>query len=293
MFRRDYLKKPEWLKVKIPSGHEFRAVFDLLKQYNLSTVCEEARCPNMHECWNKKCATIMILGKICTRACRFCSVKTGDPGGKIDPQEPGHVAQAIQKLGLRYVVITSVDRDDLNDYGSTHYAATISAIKEENPETRVEVLIPDFSSKEYLKKVTDVRPFVIGHNVETVERLTEYIRDRRCDYEKSLEVLRLIKKLDNSIYTKSGLMVGLGEEKQEIIQTLKDLNAVGVDVVTIGQYLQPTKKHHFVQKYYTPKEFDEFRDLGEDIGINHVLSGPLVRSSYHADKIALLCSAKA
>jgi len=285
MFRRDYLKKPEWLKIRIPSGHEFRAVFDLLKQYNLSTVCEEARCPNMHECWNKKCATIMILGKICTRACRFCSVKTGDPGGKFDPEEPSHVAQAIQKLGLKYVVITSVDRDDLKDYGSTHYAATISAIKEENPKTRIEVLIPDFSSKEYLKKVTDVRPFVIGQNVETVERLTEYIRDRRCSYEKSLEVLRQAKELNSSIYTKSGLMVGLGEEKQEIIQTIKDLNATGVDVVTIGQYLQPTKKHHFVQKYYTPEEFDEFRELGEDIGINHVLSGPLVRSSYHASEI--------
>ena len=285
MFRRDYLKKPEWLKIRIPSGHEFRAVFDLLKQYNLSTVCEEARCPNMHECWNKKCATIMILGKICTRACRFCSVKTGDPGGKFDPEEPSHVAQAIKKLGLRYVVITSVDRDDLKDYGSTRYAATISAIKEENPQTRVEALIPDFSSKEYLKTVTDVLPFVIGHNVETVERLTEYIRDRRCGYEKSLEVLRQVKELNSNIYTKSGLMLGLGEEKQEIIQTLKDLNATGVDVVTIGQYLQPTKKHHFVQKYYIPEEFDEFRKFGEDIGINHVLSGPLVRSSYHASEI--------
>jgi lipoic acid synthetase len=227
----------------------------------------------------------MILGKICTRACRFCSVKTGDPGGKFDPEEPGHVAQAIQKLGLKYVVITSVDRDDLDDFGSTHYAATISAIKKENPETKVEVLIPDFSSKEYLKKVTDVRPFVIGHNVETVERLTEYIRDRRCSYEKSLEVLRQVKELNSNIYTKSGLMLGLGEEKQEIIQTIKDLNTTGVDVVTIGQYLQPTKKHHFVQKYYTPEEFDEFRKLGEDIGINHVLSGPLVRSSYHASEI--------
>ena len=292
MFRRDYLRKPEWLKIRIPSGYDFRAVFDLLKQYNLSTVCEEARCPNMHECWNNKSATIMILGKICTRACRFCSVETGNPGGKIDPQEPGHVGAAIKKLGLKYVVITSVDRDDLEDYGSGHYAATISAIRKENPETKVEALIPDFSGKEHLRKVTDANPFVIGPNVETVERLTEYIRDRRCDYEKSLEVLRLIKKLDNSIYTKSGFMLGLGEDKEEIIQTLKDLNAVGVDIVTIGQYLQPTRKHHFVQKYYTPKEFDEVRDLGEEIGIKHVLSGPLVRSSYHADEIALLCSTK-
>lgn len=284
------MKKPEWLKVKIPSGHEFRAVFDLLKQYNLSTVCEEAHCPNMHECWNKKSATIMILGKICTRACRFCSVKTGDPGGKLDPEEPSHVAEVIKKLGLKYVVITSVDRDDLEDYGSTHYAATISAIKEENPETRVEALIPDFSGhRVHLQKVIDVRPFVLGHNVETVERLTKDIRDRRCGYEKSLEVLRLIKKLDNSIYTKSGLMVGLGEEKQEIIQTLKDLDAVDVDVVTIGQYLQPTKKNHFVQKYYTPEEFESFKKAGEEMGIKHVVSGPLVRSSYHASEIATPC----
>lgn len=285
MFRRDYLKKPEWLKVRIPSGYDFRAVFDLLKQYNLSTVCEEARCPNMHECWNNKSATIMILGKICTRACRFCSVETGNPGGKIDLQEPGHVGAAIKKLGLKYVVITSVDRDDLEDYGSGHYAATISAIRKENPESRVEALIPDFSGKEYLRKVADAYPFVIGHNVETVERLTEYIRDRRCGYKKSLKVLRQVKGLDRSIYTKSGFMLGLGEDKEEIIQTLKDLKVVGVDVVTIGQYLQPTRKHHFVQRYYTPEEFDEFRKLGEDIGIKHVLSGPLVRSSYHAGEI--------
>ncbi len=285
MFRRDHLRKPEWLKVRIPSGYDFRAVSDLLKQYNLSTVCQEARCPNMHECWNNKSATIMILGKICTRACRFCSVETGNPGGKIDLQEPGHVAAAVKKLGLKYVVITSVDRDDLEDYGSGHYAATISAIRKENPETRVEALIPDFSGKEYLRKVADAYPFVIGHNVETVERLTEYIRDRRCGYKKSLKVLRQVKELDRSIYTKSGFMLGLGEDKEEIIQTLKDLKVVGVDVVTIGQYLQPTRKHHFVQKYYTPEEFDEFRKLGEDIGIKHVLSGPLVRSSYHAGEI--------
>ncbi len=280
------MKKPEWLKVKIPSGHDFRGVFDLLKKYNLATVCEEARCPNMHECWNKKCATIMILGKVCTRACRFCSVETGDPEGKIDAQEPFHVARVIKKLGLKYVVITSVDRDDLDDFGSQHYATTISEIKKQNPKTRVEALIPDFAGQRvHLRKVIDAHPFVIGHNIETVKKLTRYIRDRRCSYERSLEVLRQVKEFSSNIHTKSGLMVGLGEARQDIIQALADLKATGVDIVTIGQYLQPTKKHHFVQKYYTPEEFAEFKDIGEEMGIGHVLSGPLVRSSYHASEI--------
>ena len=258
MFRRDYLKKPEWLKVKIPSGHDFRGVFDLLKKYNLATVCEEAHCPNMHECWNKKSATIMILGKVCTRACRFCSVETGNPKGKLDAQEPFNVAEVIKKLGLKYVVITSVDRDDLDDFGSQHYATTIFEIQKQNPKTRVEALIPDFAGQRvHLRKVIDAHPFVIGHNIETVKRLTRYIRDRRCSYERSLEVLEQVKGLSSSIYTKSGLMVGLGEARQDIIQALADLKTKGVDIVTIGQYLQPTKRHHFVQKYYTPEEFAE------------------------------------
>ncbi|KPK73004.1 hypothetical protein AMJ87_03215 [candidate division WOR_3 bacterium SM23_60] len=286
MFRRDYLKKPEWLKVKIPSGREFRDVLDLLEQYNLSTVCQEARCPNMHECWNKKSATIMILGKVCTRSCRFCAVKTGDPHCEIDPQEPDHVALVIGKLGLKYVVITSVDRDDLADKGSSHYAQTIACIREKNPDIKVEALIPDFSGEHtYIKKVVDARPYVIGHNVETVERLSSYIRDRRCRYETSLEVLRTVTHCDTTIFTKSGFMVGLGETKEDIIKTLTDLRDAGVDVVTIGQYLQPTRKHHFVQKYYTPQEFDELADIGKNMGIGHVLSGPLVRSSYHAEEI--------
>ncbi len=286
MFRRDYLKKPEWLKVKIPSGREFRDVLDLLEQYNLSTVCQEARCPNMHECWNKKSATIMILGKVCTRSCRFCAVKTGDPHREIDPQEPDHVALVIGKLGLKYVVITSVDRDDLADKGSSHYAQTIACIREKNPDIKVEALIPDFSGEHtYIKKVVDARPYVLGHNVETVERLSSYIRDRRCHYKTSLEVLRTVKHCDTTIFTKSGFMVGLGEAREDIIKTLTDLRDAGVDVVTIGQYLQPTRKHHFVQKYYTPQEFDELADIGKNMGIEHVLSGPLVRSSYHAGEI--------
>lgn len=286
MFRRDYLKKPDWLKVKIPSGTEFKGVFDLLKKYNLSTVCQEARCPNIHECWNKKSATIMILGRVCTRSCRFCAVETGHPHGTLDQQEPSHVALAIKELGLQYVVITSVDRDDLDDYGSGQYAQTIRCIRKMNPHTRVEALIPDFSAeKELIRKVIDAGPFVLGHNVETVERLSPYIRDRRCSYNTSLDVLRIAKICDSTVFTKSGFMVGLGENKEDIIKTLMDLRDACVDVVTIGQYLQPTRKHHVVQKYYTPDEFDELRNTGHKIGLKHVLSGPLVRSSYHAAEI--------
>ncbi|MBN2621254.1 lipoyl synthase [candidate division WOR-3 bacterium] len=286
MFRKDHLKKPEWLKVHLPSGNEFGHVHRLLRQLGLYTVCEEARCPNMHECWNKKSATIMILGKVCTRACRFCAVATGDPNGAVDREEPDRVAKAVQMLGLRYVVITSVDRDDLNDLGSAHYAATIARIQDVNPDVRIEALIPDFSARRaYLKTVVGARPFVLGHNVETVRRLTPYIRDRRCAYQISLDVLRSIKDIDSSVYTKSGFMIGLGEEHEEIVQTLHDLKDNGVDIVTIGQYLQPTRRHHIVQKYYTPDEFAEFKKTGEEIGIPHVLSGPLVRSSYHASEI--------
>jgi lipoic acid synthetase len=286
MFRRTYLKKPPWLKIKIPSGNAYKEIFELLKSYNLSTVCQEARCPNMHECWNKKSATIMILGKICTRACRFCAVTSGNPKGALDVDEPMNVAEVVKKIGLKYVVITSVDRDDLDDCGSGHYAVTIEQIEEKNPDTRVEALIPDFSARrEYLKKIVDARPFVIGHNVETVERLTPFIRDRRCGYKKSLDVLGTIKELNNQIYTKSGIMVGLGEEHDEIIETVQDLKNARVDIVTIGQYLQPTKKHHVVQKYYTPEEFEQLKKMSESLGIKHVVSGPLVRSSYHASEI--------
>ena len=286
MFSRNYLRKPTWLKVKIPSGETYRDVFRLLKDYNLATVCQEARCPNITECWNKKSATIMILGNICTRACRFCSVSTGNPRGALNKKEPENVARVIHKLGLRYVVITSVDRDDLSDLGSSHYAETVKIIKEKNPETKVEVLIPDFSGHEnFLKKIVDTQPFVIGHNIETVKRLTPFIRDRRCGYEKSLNVLKLIKKLNSTNHTKSGFMLGLGEEHAEIIQSLKDLKHQDVDIVTIGQYLQPTKKNISVQKYYTPQEFEEFKKIGEDIGFKYVISGPLVRSSYHAADI--------
>ncbi len=286
MFKRDYLKKPDWLKVSIPSGDEYKSIYRILQKNNLSTVCQEARCPNISECWRQKSATVMILGKICTRSCRFCAVKTGDPNGLLDTNEPRHVAEVINALGLKYVVITSVDRDDLEDLGSQHYAETIRAITETNSDAKVEVLIPDFNGrKEFLEKIVSAKPFVVGHNVETVRRLTPYIRDRRCGYDQSLDVLRKSKELDGQILTKSGFMVGLGEERNEINETLQDLKDAGVDVVTIGQYLQPTIKHVPVQTYYAPDEFDELEQAGKNIGIKHVISGPLVRSSYHAADI--------
>ena len=286
MFRKDYLKKPEWLKVRIPSGEDYKSIYRILNKHNLSTVCQEARCPKVTECWNKKSATVMILGKTCTRTCRFCAVSTGDPKGHLDAHEPAHVAEVVKTLGLKYVVITSVDRDDLEDAGSAHYARAISMIKKANPHTRVEALIPDFGADvSCLRRIINARPYVIGHNVETVERLTPYIRDHRCGYEKSLKVLANCKRLDENILTKSGFMVGLGEEKDEITETLRDLKKAQVDIVTIGQYLQPTKKHIPVQKYYSPQEFTEMKSVGQDIGIEFMISGPLVRSSYHAAEI--------
>lgn len=228
----------------------------------------------------------MILGKVCTRSCRFCAVQTGNPEELVDHDEPTHVAEVIRSLRLKYVVITSVDRDDLDDYGSQHYADTIEKIKQASPGAKVEALIPDFSeSKECLEKITDANPFVVGHNLETVRRLTPYIRDRRCGYETSLNVLRKCRELSDQLITKSGFMLGLGEKDSEITETLHDLKTFGVDIVTIGQYLQPTVKHLPVQRYYMPEEFIRLREIGQQMGIKHVISGPLVRSSYHAAEI--------
>lgn len=285
-FNKVYLKKPDWLRTKIPSGEEFKQVFELLRKYNLSTVCQEARCPNISECWAKKSATIMILGRVCTRACRFCAVTTGNPKGYLDPEEPENVAKVIKKLDLGYVVITSVDRDDLKDLGSGHYARTVKLIKEKNPHTKIEVLIPDFNGREeFLKKIVEAKPYVLGHNIETTRRLTPFIRDKRCGYEKSLDVLKKVKMLDSKGITKSGFMVGLGENEEEIIATLNDLKDADTDIVTIGQYLQPTKRHIPVQKYYTPEDFKKFKEMGESMGLKFVFSGPLIRSSYHASEI--------
>ena len=283
MFRKDCLKKPNWLKIKIPSGDAYKSIYRILDRYNLSTVCQEARCPNIGECWNRKSTTVMIMGKVCTRACRFCAVATGNPKGQLDIAEPEHVALVVKTLSLRYVVITSVDRDDLEDLGSNHYAETIKNIKRLSPDTKVEALIPDFGgTTDCLERIVSAQPYVIGHNVETVRRLTPYIRDRRCGYERSLEVLSKCKALDNNIFTKSGFMVGLSETEEEISETLNDLKRASVDIVTIGQYLQPTRKHILVQRYYSPAEFVEFKRIGQDVGIEYVISGPLVRSSYHA-----------
>ncbi len=280
------LKKPPWIKFRIPSGAGYREVYDLLKSHNLATVCQEARCPNVTECWNRKSATIMILGKTCTRSCRFCAVTSGDPKGIIDPDEPSHVAEAIRTLGLRYVVITSVDRDDLPDQGSSLYAATVAEIKKINPHTRVEVLIPDFSgSAGSIRSVLDAKPDVVGHNVETVRRLTPGIRDRRSGYERSLGVLAVIKERAPQVLAKSGFMVGLGETDEEIEETLRDLADARTDIVTIGQYLQPCRDRAPVVRYCRPEEFESFKRIGLAMGIPHIVSGPLVRSSYRAADI--------
>lgn len=280
-------RKPDWLKVKLPTGQEWRGVRELLRNLKLTTVCEEARCPNLGECWSRRSATIMILGKVCTRSCRFCAVTTGRPGGTIDDDEPRRVAQAVQCLGLRYVVITSVDRDDLPDRGSGHYGRTIAAIKAANPGTAVEVLIPDFgANRRFLATVTNERPRVLAHNVETVRRLTPSVRDRRSDYALSLRTLSTVKEIAPDQITKSGIMVGLGEEWSEIVATLRDLHDAGVEIVTIGQYLQPTRRHQRVARYYTPEEFERLQTEGLALGLRRVVSGPLVRSSYRAAQVS-------
>lgn len=287
MFSRRYLRKPAWIKVKVPSGIECGQVAEAVRRHNLNTVCREARCPNVAECWSKKSATFLILGRVCTRSCRFCAVATGDPGGHVDANEPPNLAQAVASLGLRYVVITSVDRDDLNDGGAGHYARCVAAIKKSSPLTRIELLIPDFSARpESLAAVAGAGPAVIGHNIETVARLTQLIRDRRCTYAGSLNVLKRLA-AGRRVKVKSGFMVGLGETSDEIVRTLGDLNDQNVDIVTIGQYLQPTRRHVPVQKYYAPEEFQEFASSGKQLGLKHVLSGPLVRSSYRAAEIIL------
>jgi lipoic acid synthetase len=276
------LKKPEWLRIRVPSGENYVAVKQTLASLKLHTVCEEARCPNIDECWGGGTATIMIMGDICTRRCRFCSVASGRPQ-YLDPEEPERVARAIKKWALRYVVITSVCRDDLRDGGAGHIAKTIKAIKTQSPGTIVEPLIPDFQG-DYtaINKVADAGPEVVSHNIETVARLSPMVRDPRASYEQSLRVLGMIKKIDCRIYTKSSIMVGLGESEGEVMQTVRDLRSAGVDIVTIGQYLQPTSRHLSVQEYITPEKFDSYKENAEKLGFEYVAAGPLVRSSYKA-----------
>jgi lipoic acid synthetase len=278
------LKKPDWLRVRLPIGEGYRNVRNLVDTHQLHTICESGNCPNMGECWGAGTATFMILGNICTRSCGFCAVATGRPE-PVDWDEPQRVAEAICLMKVRHAVITSVDRDELADGGSTIWANTIRAVKALNPDTTLETLIPDFKGeKDNINRVMEAGPEVISHNIETVERLTRQVRIQ-AKYSRSMEVLRYLK--DGGVRTKSGIMLGLGETREEVIQTLRDLSNSGVDVVTIGQYLQPTKKHLRVDRFVHPDEFAEYRDIGYSLGLDYVESGPLVRSSYHSERHVL------
>lgn len=278
-------KKPEWLKVRATMGPNFLELKALRRDLSLHTICEEAHCPNIFECWENRTATFLILGRVCTRACRFCAVETGRPT-ELDREEPQRVAEAVKHLRLRHVVVTSVARDDLADGGACVFAETIGAIRQEVPGCTVEVLIPDLQgSEEGLRLIVEARPDILNHNVETVERLQRVVR-AKARYDRSLWVLRRAKELDPAMLTKSGLMLGVGEEREEVVQTLRDLRTIGVDIVTIGQYLRPSLRHLPVARFVPPEEFAEYKRIGLELGFRHVESGPLVRSSYHAHKQA-------
>lgn len=275
------IKKPDWLRVKLPIGESYKHVRGLVDQHKLHTICESGNCPNMGECWGAGTATFMILGNVCTRSCGFCAVATGRPE-PVDWDEPQRVAEAIHLMKVKHAVITSVDRDELKDGGSTIWYNTIKAVKQLNPDTTLETLIPDFKGKkEDIQRLIDAHPEVVSHNIETVERLTRQVRIQ-AKYWRSMEVISTLKQ--GGMRTKSGIMLGLGEQKEEVFQTLRDLHNAGCDVVTIGQYLQPTKKHLPVQRFVHPNEFAEYRSFGYSLGIDYVESGPLVRSSYHSEK---------
>ena len=283
----ELIKKPAWLRVRAPAGENYTKVKQSLRSLNLHTVCEEARCPNISECWGTGTATIMIMGDTCSRGCRFCAVNSGKPV-LLDTGEPERVAKAIKEWGLRYVVITSVCRDDLEDGGAEHIAKTIKAIKLLCPTIIVESLIPDFRGDDgSIIKIVKSEPEVISHNIETVLRLTPKVRDARASYEQSLSVLKKIKDINSLIYTKSSIMLGLGESEEEVIQTIMDLRSVGVSILTIGQYLQPTPKHLPLIEFIAPEKFNWFRDIAERMGFVYVASGPLVRSSYRAGEFFL------
>jgi lipoyl synthase len=278
-----HIPKPDWLKVRAPGGDNYARIKGLLGDLKLATVCQEAKCPNMGECWSGGTATIMLMGEVCTRGCKFCHVKTGNPKGILDPMEPEKVAYSLAQLDLEYVVITSVDRDDLPDQGAGHFARTVRTVKRLDPELIVEILTPDFRGvNACIDEIVQALPDVFAHNVETVERLQKSVRDPRANYQQSLGVLARVKQVDDTRYTKSSLMLGLGEKDEEIVQTLKDLRAVGCDVITFGQYLQPTKKHLNVVEYVTPEKFKFWQTEAESLGFLYVASGPLVRSSYRA-----------
>ena len=274
-------KKPDWLRVRLPIGAEYKHVRGLVDTHKLHTICESGNCPNMGECWGEGTATFMILGNICTRSCGFCAVETGRPL-PVDWDEPQRVAEAIHLMKVKHAVVTSVDRDELKDGGSMVWQNTINAIKSLNPATTLETLIPDFKAeKENIQRIVDAAPEVVSHNIETVERLTKRVRIQ-AKYWRSMQTLRILK--DGGMRTKSGIMLGLGETREEVVQTLHDLKDSSVDVITIGQYLQPSKKHLEVQRFVHPDEFAEYREIGYSLGFDYVESGPLVRSSYHSDK---------
>jgi lipoic acid synthetase len=275
------IKKPNWLRVKLPIGAEYKHVRNLVDTHKLHTICESGNCPNMGECWGAGTATFMILGNICTRSCGFCAVATGKPDA-VDWDEPQRVAEAIHLMKVKHAVITSVDRDELKDGGSIIWENTIKAVYALNPDTTLETLIPDFKAEKHnIQRIIDAAPHVVSHNIETTERLTKQVRVQ-AKYWQSMETLKILK--EGGMRTKSGIMLGLGESKEEVVQTLKDLYNSGVDVVTIGQYLQPTKKHLTVERFIHPDEFAEYREIGYELGLDYVESGPLVRSSYHSEK---------
>ena len=275
------IKKPKWLKVKLPTGQAYKNVRGITKSHRLHTICESGNCPNMGECWGAGTATFMILGNICTRSCGFCNVMTGRPLA-VDVLEPKNIARSIKLMGVKHAVITSVDRDDLKDGGASIWVETIKEVRKENPQTTMETLIPDFKGRlKDIQPIIDAGPEVVSHNIETVRRLTKKVRIQ-AKYDRSLDTLRYLK--EGGIKTKSGIMLGLGETENEVLETMHDLKSIGVSILTIGQYLQPSKKHLPVVEFITPEQFIKYKEIGLSLGFKHVESSPLVRSSYHAEK---------
>ena len=280
------LAKPDWLRIRVRGGKTYDKVKEIVHEHRLATVCEEAKCPNMSECWSSGTATIMLLGDVCTRACRFCAVNTGNPRGWLDPDEPANTARSVQLMQLKYVVLTSVNRDDLADGGAGQYAACVRKVKEVNPETAVEALTPDFLGVlADVETVVDSGIEVFAQNVETVKRLTHPVRDPRATYEQTLAVLAHAKRYRPQVLTKTSLMLGLGETEEEILECMDDLRAAGVDILTFGQYLQPTANHYPIDRYVTPEEFETYRQWGLEKGFMEVVSGVFVRSSYRAEQV--------
>ena len=280
------LKKPDWLRIRVRGGATFEKVQGIVHQHKLATVCEEAKCPNMSECWSAGTATIMLMGDVCTRACRFCAVNTGNPKGWLDTQEPDNAARSVQLMNLKYVVLTSVNRDDLPDGGAGHYAACVRRVREVNPHTAVETLTPDFMGVHAdIEKVVDSGIAVFAQNIETVDRLTHPVRDPRASYQQTLDVLAYAKAFRPKVLTKSSLMLGLGETEAEIRECMADLRAARVDILTLGQYLQPTPNHYPIVRYVSPEEFERYRQWGLEKGFFEVVSGVFVRSSYRAEQV--------